>query len=103
MKIEIDTAAKTVRIIDTLPITDLVAFFKKDWPDQWKDYSIILGSEKVEWYKYPWQVYPSIPYDPLFPYSPIYTPGTISSPSVGLEFTTGDTTVTVEQFLKINN
>lgn len=61
MKIEIDTLAKTVRIIDTLPITELVAFFKKDWPDQWKDYSIILGSEKNTW-----SYYPYYPYYPLY-------------------------------------
>lgn len=97
MKIEIDTFAKTVRIIDTLPITELVAFFKKDWPDQWKDYSIILGSEKNTWSYYPyypWDLRPCTNPDPI---QPTY----ICNGTTGSFLTSS--TLTVGQLLEINN
>lgn len=52
MKLQIDTTAKTIKIEQTVKITELVNIVKKLLPDSWKEYSLETGSV-IYWPSYP--------------------------------------------------
>jgi hypothetical protein len=55
MKLQIDTKAKTIKIDETVKITELVKILKKLLPKEWEDYSLQNETPFVYWYNpIPW-------------------------------------------------
>lgn len=62
MKLQINTKAKTIKIDETVKITELVKILKKLLPKEWEDYSLETDSfitwyNPIPWYPYhPWRI-----------------------------------------------
>ena len=65
MKLEIDTTAKTIKVIGSVNVKELHEMMKKLFPDkQWEEYS--LEQQQVSTWTY-------YPYTPYITYNPPYT------------------------------
>jgi len=63
MKLEINTVDKTVKVMEDIPLKNLLGEIKKYIPD-WKEYKLISYEEKWSYYPY----YPTYPTYPYYPY-----------------------------------
>ena len=77
MKLQIDTTAKVIRLLDTVPMGELVDTLKKLLPNKaWKEFSIQYAGE-IHWKDV---IY--IPFSPSYPIYPWYVTSGETAPLV---------------------
>ena len=68
MKIQIDTQAKIIKVLEPVKLSDLTELLKKMLGDQYDEYTIWFTSEYIPW------INPIlVPYNPPYPYNPWIT------------------------------
>ena len=68
MKLQIDTNTKTLKLEESVSLTDLMELLDKLFPDKsWKEYKLETNTT-IQWTGTPYH----IPFRPYVPYNPVY-------------------------------